>query len=43
LKVAQACAKRIGRGDDARILLEDESESGLRATLSEFRPETMVA
>jgi hypothetical protein len=43
LKVAQAPANRIGRWDDARILLEDEPESGLRATLSEFRRETMVA
>jgi len=43
VKVAQASEKSIGRGDDARILLEDDPESGVRPTLSGSARETMVA
>jgi hypothetical protein len=43
LKLAQARAKSIGRADDARILLEDDFESGVRPTLSEACRETMAA
>jgi hypothetical protein len=42
LKVAQAPAARIGRRDEARIVLEDDDESGVRPTFSSSRPETMV-
>ncbi len=42
LKVAQARAKRIGRGDDAGIVLEEDFESDVRPTIWERRRETIT-
>jgi hypothetical protein len=43
LKVTHGPARRIGRVNDARILLEDDPESGLRPTFSQSTRATMVA
>jgi hypothetical protein len=42
VKVTNGSANRIGRGNDARILLEDEPESDAGPTFSGACRETMV-